>query len=339
MLSHRVVLSLAVLLSVAAAQSVVSVRSGLIHFAEGSVLVDNQLVEQKFGKFPEVREGSELRTENGRAEILLTPGTLLRIGENSAIKMVSTRLSATKVEFLRGSAILECDSAAPGTSVTIVYKSYQLRFSTPGLYRINADPAELKVRQGEADVAYDDDSVVVSEGRALSLGASLETPKFDHRMDDALDRWSRSRSVTVAVSNAAAAHTDDMAALIDQWQTDPFVFAPSYSSFPYIPMTGGPAVAGGFGYGGFGYGGYGSWIPPSLYYGPRPGYYYNPSRYSSFYGSRPFSPLRPAQPIAPFHPVPRNTPTPARGGGVMMSPGAGSRPAAGSSGGRVGGHR
>src|ERR1700735_3738192 len=59
----------------ASAQSVISAHSGLIHFSEGSVYLDDQRVEQKTGKFGQMNNGSELRTEEGRAEVLLTPGT------------------------------------------------------------------------------------------------------------------------------------------------------------------------------------------------------------------------------------------------------------------------
>jgi hypothetical protein len=50
------------------AQSVISAHSGVIHFADGSVLLDDQRVEQKSGKFDQMKNGSELRTEEGRAE-------------------------------------------------------------------------------------------------------------------------------------------------------------------------------------------------------------------------------------------------------------------------------
>src|ERR1700691_1875481 len=90
----------------ALAQSVISAHSGLIHFADGSVFLDDQRVEQKTGKFDQMKNGSELRTEEGRAEVLLTPGTFLRVGANSAVRMISNDLDNTRVELLNGSAVL-----------------------------------------------------------------------------------------------------------------------------------------------------------------------------------------------------------------------------------------
>src|SRR5258705_1387202 len=89
--------------TVAFAQTVISAHSGLIHYAEGRVLLDGKPVEVKITNFPEVKENMELRTEDGRAEVLLNPGVFLRLAENSAVRMVANKLSDTKVEFLSGS--------------------------------------------------------------------------------------------------------------------------------------------------------------------------------------------------------------------------------------------
>src|SRR5579863_2094018 len=85
-------------------QSVISTRSGVVHFFEGAVYLGGELLEPHLGKFPCMAQGSELRTVQGRAEVLLTPGVFLRIGENSAIRLVANNLSDTRVELLAGSA-------------------------------------------------------------------------------------------------------------------------------------------------------------------------------------------------------------------------------------------
>ena len=62
-------------------QAVISTRSGVVHFFEGAVSVAGRPLEAHFGKFTSIPEGAELRTEQGRAEVLLTPGVILRVGE------------------------------------------------------------------------------------------------------------------------------------------------------------------------------------------------------------------------------------------------------------------
>src|SRR5438874_12029020 len=63
----------------ALAQSVISAHSGLIHYAEGRVLLDGKQVEIKISAFPEIKQDMQLRSEDGRAEELLTPGVSLRM--------------------------------------------------------------------------------------------------------------------------------------------------------------------------------------------------------------------------------------------------------------------
>src|SRR6516165_3166162 len=68
------------------AQSVISTHSGLVYFFEGSVSIGEQPLPHRFGRFQDLGEGRELTTGRGRAEVLLTPDVVLRIGENSAIR-------------------------------------------------------------------------------------------------------------------------------------------------------------------------------------------------------------------------------------------------------------
>ena len=46
-----------------------------------------------------------LFTKDGRAEILLTPGVFLRLGDNSSVKMISSSLTETQAALTRGQAL------------------------------------------------------------------------------------------------------------------------------------------------------------------------------------------------------------------------------------------
>ena len=74
----------------ASAQSVISTHSGVIYFSEGAVYVGDQPLERYPGKFPSVPQGAELRTADGRAEVLLTPGVFLRMGERRQFAWLRT---------------------------------------------------------------------------------------------------------------------------------------------------------------------------------------------------------------------------------------------------------
>ncbi len=160
------------------AQAVVSVHSGVVNFFEGSVSVDGQPLEQKFGKFYDVKPGAELRTDEGRAEVLLTPGVFFRVDQNSSIRMISNRLTDTRVEFVGGSAALDSLNASSSFPISVTYKTYQIKIDKPGQYRFNSAPAELRVDRGEAQVAYANRTVVVHEGLCAAVCSGVDDARF-----------------------------------------------------------------------------------------------------------------------------------------------------------------
>ncbi len=106
--------AMSVMGAVCYAQSVTSAHSGTLHYFEGEVSIDGTPVQSKVGKFQEVKEQGVLSTALGRAEVLLTPGVFLRLGENSSIKMLDTRLVSTRVDILSGNVMLESGRSANG---------------------------------------------------------------------------------------------------------------------------------------------------------------------------------------------------------------------------------
>jgi hypothetical protein len=199
------VLALAAGSIAALAQSaVISARSGLIHYVEGEVYVSGQPVETKFGVFPEVKENQQLKTEDGRAEVLLTPGVFLRVGENSSFRMITNRLIDTRLEFQSGSAVVEAEDMGKDNSVTVVYKDATVHPMRKGIYRFDATAGELHVYDGLAEVTSGDQTVEVKDGHVIALD-TLAVHRFDKTTTDALSRWSERRAEYVSVANVGAA--------------------------------------------------------------------------------------------------------------------------------------
>ena len=139
-MSHlRFALPLFTLVLSLAGQTVRSTRSGLLYFFDGYVFIGDEQVQQRFGRFQEIGEGRVLRTALGRAEVLLTPGVVLRVDENSAIRMVSDSLSDTRIELLRGSAIVEVSHEATNPPDTLIYKNWQVRVPQDSIARVDSD--------------------------------------------------------------------------------------------------------------------------------------------------------------------------------------------------------
>jgi len=201
------ILALAAGSTAAMAQSaVISARSGLIHYVEGQVYLGDQLVETKFGVFPEVKENQQLKTEDGRAEVLLTPGVFLRLGENSSFRMITNRLIDTRLEFLSGSAVVEAEDIAKDNSVTVVCGDTTVHPAKKGVYRFDSDSNEMHVYDGLAEVTAGDQTGEVKEGHVIALD-TLAVHKFDKTVTDALNRWSERRDEYVSMANVEAANT------------------------------------------------------------------------------------------------------------------------------------
>ena len=188
------------------AQPVISAKSGMIAKVQGNVFLDDKAVEDSATHFPDVKENQVVRTEDGLAEVLLTPGVFLRMGEHSTIKMISNRLIDTRVELLAGSAVVESDDVAKDTNVTIVCQKGAVTMPKAGLYRFNYDPGQLKVYKGTAEVEMAAQHVTVTTGKMVMLaGDSAALQRFDVEDTDFLDHWNRQRSEYVAMANVSAA--------------------------------------------------------------------------------------------------------------------------------------
>lgn len=216
----------------AACQSVISTHSGVIHFFEGTVYVNDQPLQSHPGRFSSVPQGGELRTADGRAEVLLTPGVILRVGERTTVRMVANALSDTRVELVTGSATVDSDEPTSGTSVTLLYKNWTVRFPEKGSYRVDTNPPQLTVVRGKAEVAASDDPKpkVVGQGMDLAFEPVLVPERSVGKADDALSSWTQGREQSIATDNAIAANIQDPATLT--------VANSGYDAFTQYPMLG-----------------------------------------------------------------------------------------------------
>jgi len=217
----------------AAGQTVISARSGVIHFFEGSVYLNDQPLESQPGRFASMAPGAELRTAQGSAEVLLTPGFFLRIGERSAIRMVADDLADTRAELLAGSAIVEADEPNPGTSVTLIYKQWKVHFVEKGSYRVDSEPPRLWVNQGKAEVSTEGAATPVSVGRGMDLpfAAVLVPEELNQEPVDKLSDWSEGRSESISADNKIASQISDDPASMDSSNLPP-------DALTYFPLVG-----------------------------------------------------------------------------------------------------
>lgn len=239
----------------AACQEVISAHSGTVHFSEGAVFVDDQPLQRKAATFPSIKEGSTLRTEKGRAEVLLTPNVVLRLDENSALRLGSNSLTDTQIEFLRGSAIIDSVNASEAPPVVVTYQNCRIRFPKPGIYRIDSDTGVLQAYTGQAKVETPDGKTPnIDTTKLFFFDLGTVTNKFGEPNEDEFYDWARGRADAIAAENQLAAE-----GTADPEDIDPGagIFTgqlPSYGTFPSYPGLGG------YGLGGYAFGD--PWVNP-----------------------------------------------------------------------------
>jgi hypothetical protein len=224
--------AIALLTLPASGQSVISTRSGIVHYFDGAVYLDNQKLESHPGRFSSVPQGGELHTAEGHAEVLLTPSVFLRMDERSTIRMIANELSDTRVELLGGSVVVDAAEPVPGQSVTLIYKNWRVGFPAEGTYRVDSDPPRLWVLEGKAEVlaAGNAPAVSVGEGMDLPFAAVLVPDRSTDPPHDGLSAWAEGRQQSISADNAIAANIQDPASLT--------VTSPGPDSFTYFPPLG-----------------------------------------------------------------------------------------------------
>jgi hypothetical protein len=263
-----------------AAQNIAPAHSGTVHYFEGDVTVDGVKLVSQVARFTEMKEQSVLHTGLGRAEILLTPGVLLRVGENSSVKMLDNRLMSTRVEFLSGIAMVEtvdAGSTVKDPPVTVVYKDFEAQNAHFGIFEMKSEPSQIRVFKGEARVTGNNTSLNVKEGNQVDLTTVMATAKFDAKDGDDLYLWSRDRSAYLSAGNMSSART----------LANSGYGGNGYGNGMGYGVGMGPGM--GVGYGGLGFGSgyaYTGWNP-AMWNGFSGGWYYN--SYLDMYTYMPFA--------------------------------------------------
>ena len=78
-------------------------QPGTVNYIEGQAAIGAQALTEKSVGSSKLEAGQSLSTENGRAEILLTPGIFLRVDQHSSLQMISPGLADTIMTLRQGS--------------------------------------------------------------------------------------------------------------------------------------------------------------------------------------------------------------------------------------------
>jgi hypothetical protein len=192
---------------------------------------------------------------DGRVEILLNPGSYMRVAENSEFELTSNSLDNLEVRLNRGIAIVEATGAddtellinitTPHTKMAIVRR---------GLYRLNVvpgDATELIVRKGRVLLA-DPETKIKGGKKLIFSGSSYSVAQLtdaDKKAIDSFDNWSKERARTVAKANQSLTSRDRRflrTGFSDDWMrrfsprfSGIWLYQPGFNCYTFMPFYAG----------------------------------------------------------------------------------------------------
>ena len=256
----------------------ISAKAGGVNFVEGDVTVF-----RKHGRSGPLLRRDQLEIgdlvstgSTGKAEILLNPGSFLRLGSNSKFAFTTTDLDDLQIALTSGSAIFEV-FANDNFTVSVFTPKESLTLVETGVYRIDLlgdGTGSISVIEGKAEVG-DYPATIVKKGRTTSLGTTNATvAKFDRGKRDELAEWSRTRGKDLAKMSSSLRNRDVRNTLASTYRNGRWnvyqsfglwVYNPFLSAYCFLPFGQYWDSPYGFGYGqGFGWYNF----PPIYYYPP-----------------------------------------------------------------------
>ena len=209
-----------------------------------------------------IKAGSDLRTNgDSRAELLLSPGTYLRVAEDSEIEVMGTTYRGMRFRVVQGTVIIESASFNPKIhSLTLSTPSGELQMETRGLYRLDVVPGQesaVSIYKGKVLwTGAGGRRTRLKSGRRWLLGNSSSS--FEPRSSgldknnrrDPLNLWSKRRARQLVQVNAALSLATRDSAFPDfgYQNRGGWVLSSKSQWFTYVPFDSAPRSPYGFHY-------------------------------------------------------------------------------------------
>ena len=228
---------------------VISAKAGGINAISGQATVTGKGESdwQQLMITDDLNAGDRVRTGyDGRIEILLNPGSFLRVGSNSEVELSNNSLDNVEVQLIKGTAIVEATGPEKlDLNISISTPHTKLAIVRQGLYRLSVvpgDTTELIVRKGRV-ILSDDSHTKVKDGNKVVFSQTntsvAKMTKEDKKREDDVDKWSAERAGTVARANRRI--TRDMMAMAFNRSYDPFYdlrYSRGFGLWFYNPIAG-----------------------------------------------------------------------------------------------------
>ena len=212
---------------------------GTVNYVEGQVTLNGENLPAPYPGPVAVETNQVLDTAQGKAELLLSPGVFLRLGEDAEMRMVSSGAPAIAVEMARGDSILEVEQLLKGVGLSVLMDGSTTDIAKQGLYVFGGDQRFIGVLDGEATVHQGTAHVTLKRARGAMLipGQRLKSQTLDLAVTERhpLYIWSALRSADLAQANIQAAQ--DILAFGGSYD-EGWYWDASLDCFDFVPVDG-----------------------------------------------------------------------------------------------------
>lgn len=171
-------------------------RPGSLNHVQGQVTFDGYPALAQPLRRESLRARQVIETRHGKAELLLTPGSFLRIGDNSEVLMLSRSLENTRVKVIKGMAMLDTE-AGYKHDLAIVMDGATTRIDKKGTYGFNANQETISVLNGKATVSRGDSRITLKKKHQLYIAGQspFEVTKLNKQAfkSSSLYQWNEAR--------------------------------------------------------------------------------------------------------------------------------------------------
>lgn len=220
----------------------ISARAGAVNFVSGDVVLQ-QKTGRKFRlqKGDEVEAGEKVSTGvYGKAEVLLNPGSYVRLSGGSEFEFVSTSLDDLQLRINKGSAIFEV-VADKDFTVTIRTSESRFYLISAGVFRVDVSESgggTISVFKGKAQVG-DIRATVVKSGKSASVeNGQVAVTKFNRKNTDDLDNWSKDRAKEIAKINERLVRRQMRNSLFNSFNNNGWNASSGYGLWVLDPFSG-----------------------------------------------------------------------------------------------------
>ncbi len=240
-------------------------RPGSLNSVQGQVTLNGHPAQARPLRQETLRPGQVIETRQGKAGLLLTPGSFLRIGNNSEVRMLSATLENTRVRVIRGEALLDAE-AGYKHDLAIFLDGARTRIDKKGIYGFNANRETISVLRGKATVYGQNAQVTLKKQRQLDLAGQepWEVRKLNKQAFESgsLFQWNKIRN---RYERRATRSVQQAIAQSGHWYGPGWYWSPYWGFYAYLHSSGmyyspyygpynGPWGWNNWGWGGWGWG-------------------------------------------------------------------------------------